>query len=125
VMTVSGLHSAPATRLDRILVRRVVSNLLVNACRHTPAGSRIEVACVADGDWCRIVVADDGPGLPSSIRDALVDPEGLKPKDDAGAYVDSGLGLPFCQMACKRMGGLLELQPSVTRGTRFVVHLPV
>jgi signal transduction histidine kinase len=123
-MTVSMLQPSPTTRLDKILVRRVVSNLLVNACRHTPAGSRIEIACAVDGDWCRIIVADDGPGLPTAVRDALRDPEGIQPKQDAGAYVDSGLGLPFCRLACDRMGGLLELQPSDGRGTRFVVHLP-
>lgn len=123
-MTISLLMPTPSTRLDKVLVRRVVANLLVNACRHTPAGSRIEVGCAPDGDWCRIVVADDGPGLPSAIREAIHASDVLKPRPDAGAYVDSGLGLPFCRLACDRMGGLLELQPSPQRGTRFVVHLP-
>ncbi len=123
-MVISMLAPTPTTQLDKVLVRRVISNLLVNACRHTPAGSRIEVGCVRDGDWCRIVVADDGPGLPATIRDALKDPGSLRPRTDVGTYVDSGLGLPFCRMACDRMGGLLELQPTPRRGTRFVVHLP-
>ena len=123
VMNVLMLASVPSTRLDKVLVRRVVSNLLVNACRHTPAGSVIEVECVPDGDQCRIVVADDGPGLPSAVREALAD-AALKPRSDAGAYVDSGLGLPFCQLACERMGGRLTLEPPHRRGTRFVVTLP-
>ena len=124
VMTVSVLTPAPATHLDKVLVRRVVSNLLVNACRHTSAGSRIEVSSVREGDWCRVVVADDGPGLPAAIREGLKNLGAMPPRPDAGSYVDSGLGLPFCRMACDRMGGRLELQPSPQRGTRFVVHLP-
>jgi signal transduction histidine kinase len=121
-MNVLVLETTPSTRLDKVLVRRVVSNLLVNACRHTPAGSTIEIECRPDGDHCRIVVADDGPGLPSSVWDAFVGEAELKPK--AGAYVDSGLGLPFCRMACERMGGRLELEAQPRRGSRFVVRLP-
>lgn len=122
-MNVLTLLPTPSTRLDKVLVRRVISNLLVNACRHTPAGSVIEVECAPDEDRCRIVVADDGPGISSSVREALAE-AALKPRADAGAYVDSGLGLPFCHMACERMGGRLELDPSSRRGTRFVVILP-
>jgi len=122
-MNVVELMPAPSTHLDKTLVRRVVANLLVNACRHTPAGSVIEVECIADGQSCRIVVTDDGPGLPAAVREALACAE-LKPRSDAGAYVDSGLGLPFCRMACERMGGRLEFEPAAGRGTRFVATLP-
>jgi signal transduction histidine kinase len=124
-MNVLFLTPTPSTRLDRVLVRRVVSNLLVNACRHTPTGSRIEVECAPDGDeGCRIVVADDGPGLPSAVREALTQAAALRPRADGVAYFDSGLGLPFCQMACERMGGRLEVEASPRRGTRLVVKLP-
>jgi signal transduction histidine kinase len=124
-LIVVRLQSAPSLALDKVLVRRVVSNLLVNACRHTPAGSTIEVTCetTADGSCC-IVVADDGPGLPQAIRDAVATGS-LRPRADAGAFADSGLGLPFCQMACKRMGGSLEVGASRQRGTRLVVRLPL
>ena len=123
-MKVVWLRPTPSVRLDKVLVRRVVSNLLVNACRHTPAGSAIEVECEPDEDWCRIVVTDDGPGLPSAVRDALAEAAALRPKPGAGAYVNSGLGLPFCRMACERMGGRLEIEASPRRGSRFVVSLP-
>lgn len=122
-MTVTRMSPSPTTRLDKVLVRRVVSNLLMNACRHTPAGSAIEVECETDGDGCRIVVADDGPGLPAAVREALA-AETIRARADAGAYVDSGLGLPFCRMACARMGGRLEVEPSTRRGARLVVRLP-
>ena len=123
-MNVLFLIPTPSTRLDKVLVRRVVSNLLVNACRHTPAGSRIEVECAPDGDCCRIVVSDDGPGLPTAVRDALAESAALRPRQDGAAFFDSGLGLPFCQMACERMGGRLEAEASPRRGTRLLVKLP-
>jgi signal transduction histidine kinase len=124
-LNVLELQPAPSVVLDKVLVRRVVSNLLVNACRHTPAGSTIEVTCeTADDGTCSIVVADDGPGVPQAIREAIATGT-LRPRADAGAFADSGLGLPFCQMACRRMGGALEVQPSRQRGTRLVVRLPL
>lgn len=119
------LTPMPSLGLDRVLVRRVLSNLLVNACRHTPAGSTIEVACTSDDDgFCRIVVSDDGKGLPSAVAAGLASGD-LRPRADAGAYVDSGLGLPFCQMACTRMGGRLEVVASSGRGTKIAVSLPL
>jgi signal transduction histidine kinase len=123
-MNVLFLIPTPSTKLDKVLVRRVVSNLLVNACRHTPTGSRIEVECAPEDDCCRIVVSDDGPGLPSGVRDALAESAVLKPRAGGAAFFDSGLGLPFCQMACERMGGRLEFEASPRRGTRLVVKLP-
>ncbi len=123
-LNVVRLEATPTTRLDKVLVRRVVSNLLVNACRHTPAGSSIEVECSPDGDHCHIAVSDDGPGVPTSVREALA-ATALRPRSEAGAYVDSGLGLPFCQLACERLGGHLELERPKRRGSRFVVRLPL
>lgn len=123
-MNVLFLIPTPSTRLDKVLVRRVVSNLLVNACRHTPAGSRIEVECAPEDGCCRIVVSDDGPGLPGTVREALMESAALRPKTDGAAFFDSGLGLPFCQMACERMGGRLDVEPSPRRGSRLVVKLP-
>lgn len=123
-LNVVALEPSPTTRLDKVLVRRVVSNLLVNACRHTPAGSSIEVECRPDGDHCRIVVSDDGPGVPTAVREALA-ASALRPKSEVGACVDSGLGLPFCQLACERLGGHLELDRPRRRGSRFIVRLPL
>ena len=42
-----------------------------------------------------------------------------------GRYVDSGLGLPFCRMACERLGGSIRLDGARSRGTCFIVELPI
>lgn len=123
-LSVVALEPSPSTRLDKVLVRRIVSNLLVNSCRHTPPGSSIEVECLPDGDHCRVIVADNGPGLPASVHEAL-DAFALRPRAEARAFVNSGLGLPFCQLACMRMGGRLEVESSPKRGTRAMLVLPI
>ena len=69
-----------------------------------------------------IAVTDDGPGLPADVLEALRSGT-LGPRGE-GVYVDSGLGLPFCMMACARLGGSLAVEEPSGRGVRFVVSLP-
>lgn len=124
-LTVGDMQEVPARRLDRVLVRRVVSNLLVNACRHTPAGGHIVVSCSTPVEGrCRITVTDDGPGLPPQVQQSIFGDGPLPTRKAGAAYVDSGLGLPFCRLACQRMGGSISIEPSGERGSRFVVTLP-
>jgi len=124
-LTVRDLETVFAKRLDRVLVRRVVSNLLVNACRHTPAGGHIVVSCsLPEAGRCRITVTDDGPGLPLQVQTSIFGDGPLPTRKGGAAYVDSGLGLPFCRLACHRMGGSISIEPTGERGTRFVVALP-
>ncbi|PKP63923.1 MAG: two-component sensor histidine kinase [Alphaproteobacteria bacterium HGW-Alphaproteobacteria-8] len=56
---------------DKGLLGQVVANLIENALRHTPAGSRIDLALVRDGGRLVLSVADTGPGIPENAR-ALV-----------------------------------------------------
>lgn len=113
--------------LDPVLVRRVVSNLMVNAVRHTPGGTTVRASCEATKDSVRICVEDDGPGIPHRQRDGLFQggralPE--KREATAGTWVDTGLGLPFCALACRSMGGTIELLNASRQGACFVVVLP-
>jgi signal transduction histidine kinase len=111
--------------LDRMLVRRIIANLLVNAFRHTPVGTHVMVTCRAANARCEIRVADDGPGIPRTVADKLFDDPGAAGHRSDGAYVDSGLGLPFCRLACERLGGSIHAEQSTSRGTCFVVDLPI
>ena len=51
----------------------MVLNLLDNAARHTPPGSRIELRLRAEGGDAVLEVADDGPGIPPELRDQVFD----------------------------------------------------
>ncbi len=111
--------------LDQTLVRRMVFNLATNAIRHTPEATQIGVRCVLESQRCIITVADDGPGLPRNVLeqlDAVLSGTGARSE---GAYLDSGLGLPFCALACERLGGRLSVDTTTTTGTRFLIDLPV
>jgi signal transduction histidine kinase len=124
-LTIEEMDPTPARALDRTLVRRVISNLLMNACRHTSPGTQVRVSCRNDpGGWAVLTVSDDGPGVPPAVREQVFMKEAAKPARVGGTYVDSGLGLPFCRLACERMGGTIELDSPGGRGSRFTVRLP-
>ncbi len=117
-LTVDVPSRVEVAALDRMLVRRIVTNLLVNAIRHTPAGTQVLLECRRDGSMCVISIEDDGPGLPKNVGDCVFGEEG-----ELGR-VSSGLGLPFCRLACERLGGSIEIERLSGKGSRFIVTLP-
>jgi len=117
-LTVDVPAKLEVASLDRMLVRRIVTNLLVNAFRHTPAGTHIQLECRRDGSNCVIAIEDDGPGLPKSVGDRVFGEAG-----ELG-QVPSGLGLPFCRLACERLGGTIKVETVSGTGSRFIVTLP-
>jgi signal transduction histidine kinase len=119
-----GVESAQVEGLDSGLVRRIVSNLITNAIRHTPAGTRIDVCCDFEAGRCAVTVADDGPGIPREVVERINAVSGDTGPRSEGAYLDSGLGLPFCRLAAERLAGRLLFEASGPAGSRIVVDLP-
>src|SRR5579883_3301524 len=91
--------SARPLRSDEAIIRRILQNLLRNALRHTPAGSRVLVRTGADGAGrARVDVSDDGPGIPPEIQSRIFEPFGAAALRGKGIRVDTGLGLPTCKV---------------------------
>jgi signal transduction histidine kinase len=126
-LTVRLGGSVRTANLDPTLVRRVVSNLMVNAIRHTPGGTTVRASYEASDGEVRIRVEDDGPGIPRRQRDGLFHGgRGLHERKQPaeGTWVDTGLGLPFCALACHSMGGTIKLVDGDECGACFLVVLP-
>lgn len=118
-----GFAAAPpaSVRGDQKALHSLVRNLIDNALRHTPGGSRIEVEVAADGEAVRLSVDDDGPGIPVEERERVFDRfYGRSAGGDAG----SGLGLAIVKAVVERHDGRIELGQSVLGGLRVAVHLP-
>jgi signal transduction histidine kinase len=56
---------------DGSLVRRIMENLVNNAIKHTPAGTRIRISIARDGDRAHVAVHDEGGGVPPEARTNL------------------------------------------------------
>jgi len=102
---------------DREQLTQVITNLLQNAL--TEARDRVRVSTVDAGSEVRLVVEDDGPGVPEDQREAVFEP--YFTKKEGG----TGLGLAIVDRIVGDHGGSIELGASSLGGARFVITLPV
>jgi two-component system OmpR family sensor kinase len=104
-------------------LHRVALNLMENALRFTPPGTRVEVSVTRDGDHAVLAVEDDGPGVPDDLRDRVFE-RFVRGAGDGGG--SSGLGLAIVKAVAEGHGGTVEMAPPLDGvGARFVVTLPL
>jgi two-component system nitrogen regulation sensor histidine kinase NtrY len=110
----------PLVRLDPEQIRRVVINLVDNAIEAMERRGRIVVETQLDDSnrVVRIIVADDGPGIPPGDREKLFLPYYSTKRRG------SGLGLAIVRRIIAEHGGSIEAGENVPRGTRFAIELP-
>ena len=102
---------------DRVL--QIISNLLSNAFRWTPDGGRIDVELDAANGDVSVAVADSGPGISAEEAERIFRP--FWSRDGGGG---TGLGLAIANELANALGGRIELDSSVGRGSRFRLVLP-
>jgi two-component system sensor histidine kinase KdpD len=113
----------PLLELDAVLMERVFCNLLENAAKYTPEGSRIEISARHDGDRVEIVVADNGPGLPAGKEEALFEKFARGHEESAVSGV--GLGLAIVRAIIEVHRGTVRAENRREGGARFIISLPV
>ncbi len=103
---------------------QVFLNLLVNAAQATRAGdvqaNEIRVTTRATGDRVTIEIRDTGVGIPPDLLDRIFDPYFTTRSDAVG----TGLGLSICHSLVTGIGGTIEVESEVGRGSVFRVALP-
>jgi PAS domain S-box-containing protein len=106
--------------IDPPKVERVIENLLVNAVRHTPRGSRIWVRVVAQDGGAVICVEDEGPGIDDADKAVVFEPFRKVHVDSPG----SGIGLSLVARFAELHGGRAWVQDRPGGGASFRVFLP-
>jgi signal transduction histidine kinase len=102
-------------------LHRLALNLLENAVRHTPPGTRVHASTGTIDGYVRLVVEDDGPGIPAALRDNLFE-RFVRGGGDGGR--GSGLGLAIVRAVAVSHGGAVMLEAPANGGTRFVITIP-
>lgn len=115
-------EAAPPVAISEAALRIIVQNLVDNALRHGRAGGSIAVSVRSVGSAVELVVADDGPGIPSGQRLAMFDR--FRRGADAGAG-GAGLGLSIVKRIADAHGAGLSLEDGEdARGLRVRVTFP-
>ncbi len=109
-------------RGDRVLLRRLVRNLVENAQRHAGDESP-EMTIRRDGAQAVLTVRDHGKGVPAEERERIFEPF-YRPAGFAESGRGAGLGLALVRQIARSHGGDITCEAADGGGTRFVVRLP-
>ena len=104
---------------DRSIIRRILTNLTVNAIQAMPTGGRLSFSSLKDGGNIAIIVEDTGVGIPEDIKPKLFSP--MMTTKAKG----QGLGLAVVKRLVETLNGTISFESQEGKGTKFVIMLPL
>jgi two-component system, OmpR family, sensor histidine kinase KdpD len=118
----SGL---PMLRLDAVLFEQVLFNLLDNAAKYSPTGSRIDIRATRYGELIEIEVVDEGSGIPPADLERIFD-KFYRVQAQDRRRAGTGLGLAICRGFVEAQGGWIVARNRRDRsGAVLTIRMPV
>ncbi|HEX3942830.1 MAG TPA: DUF4118 domain-containing protein [Rhizomicrobium sp.] len=115
----------PLLNIDPVLLEQALFNVLDNAAKYTPQGSRILLHACDNGGMVRVEIADEGEGIPAHERERVFD-KFYRAQAADKKRTGTGLGLAICRGFLQAMNGAISVANRADGvGTVFVITLPV
>jgi PAS domain S-box-containing protein len=114
----------PLIRGDADLLERVVTNLVANAIKYSPAGGVIAVGTASKEDGVELTVADQGLGVPEAFRESIFSRYGRIARPEQSGIEGTGLGLPIARHILEIHNGRIWVKDNFPAGSIFHVVLP-
>ncbi len=105
-------------KMDRLYIRRILTNLVTNAIQTMPKGGKLTVSLTREGENVQLVVGDTGDGMTKEVQDRLFSP--LFTTKAKG----QGFGLAVGKKFVNELDGTITFESQLGKGTKFTVILP-
>lgn len=113
----------PLLWIDAVLIEQVLTNLIENAIKYTPAGSPIDISAELLVSKLTITVSDYGRGIPQGMEAKVFDKfYRLESESHQGGV---GLGLTLCRTIIEAHGGTIHAANQYGKGASFIINLPI
>ncbi|WP_375449518.1 ATP-binding protein [uncultured Devosia sp.] len=122
---VVGAQTGAMLNGDRLGLQRMLSNIVENAVRFTPAGGRINVAAFAAPDGVVIEISDTGIGMSEERLETLSHPFARGDATFTREGVGPGLGISIARAIAELSGGRIAIDSSLSLGTTVAISLPL
>jgi signal transduction histidine kinase len=121
---------------DEQRVQQILTNLLANAVKFTPAGGQVTLRCgrsaelpagteaPASGPWIWFTVEDTGVGIAPELQQRIFQPFVQGDSGYTRSHGGAGLGLTISRRLARLMGGELTMESTKGEGSRFTLWLP-
>ncbi|ODT33641.1 MAG: hypothetical protein ABS55_12885 [Lautropia sp. SCN 70-15] len=109
---------------DRLLLERILRNLIDNAVKYTDKGE-IRLVARRQGTGIRIAISDTGPGIPVEEQDRVFEEFYQIGNRERDRRKGLGLGLSIVRRLVDMLGVEMRLESAMTKGTRFELELPL
>ena len=109
----------PKFNSDPLYLKRILTNLTLNAAQAMPNGGKITVTATCKGSKILVTVADTGQGIPEDVKDKL-----FKPLFTTKAK-GQGLGLAIVKKLTEALDGKVTVESEIGKGTKFIIELPI
>jgi two-component system CheB/CheR fusion protein len=120
--TIQVSHSVekdfPKLMTDYVYMKRILTNLVLNAVQAMPGGGKLTLKAFREEDHILITVEDTGVGIPEEVKHRLFQP--LFTTKSKG----QGFGLPVCRRLIVALNGTITFESQASKGTKFTIKLP-
>ncbi len=118
-VTINLDNQIPQIKVDGIQLKRVFSNIILNALQAMPKGGRVSITGIQKDEFIEIDIKDTGEGISKENLSKIFDPLfSTKPRG-------TGLGLAVCQTIIEGHNGTIEIESEVGKGTEVKIKLPL